>query len=169
MSIASARAALRRPQRRGVAIAAGLAMLVECVGLTGCAHDAHVSRPGSSTPTALPSPTATWLPPNGLPGLACGSGRQYRPTEVAIACGDNGARATRLRWHGWTVARATATGTYVENDCLPTCVAGHLREYPDATFQFLGPLYDNQFSRVLVTFSPGHVGPQGRTRFFRYL
>lgn len=126
---------------------------------------------------ADPSPSVTAQPgdpPNGLPGIPCGADPQgltvrYHPTDVAIACGDNGIRATQLTWQNWTSQAAKAQGVYVQNDCKPTCLGGHLRQYPFAAFEFRGPFYNDNFSTVVVTFQPGHTGPDGLRRLVRRL
>jgi hypothetical protein len=106
--------------------------------------------------------------------MPCGETKEgvqtrYLPVEIAIACGDNGIRATRLRWQGWTASRALAHGVLVQNVCLPTCLGGHLLAYPDARFEFLGPVYDDNFSTVVVTFAAGRSGPDGQRRLIRRL
>jgi hypothetical protein len=109
-----------------------------------------------------------------LPGVPCGRSSRgvavrYLPADIAIACGDNGMRATRLTWQGWTSRRALARGVLVQNDCRPTCVGGHLVDYPGARFEFVGPLNDDDFSTVVVTFEAGRTGPDGRRRLVHRL
>jgi hypothetical protein len=90
----------------------------------------------------------------------------YEPTTIALACGDNGVRATNLHFQGWIATTATATGIYVQNNCKPTCLGGHLIDYP-ATFVFSSP-QRGVFTRVHVTFVD-HRGPGGNPNLDRDL
>jgi hypothetical protein len=95
-------------------------VLVAVAGLTGCEERVRSHSAASHTPT--PAPTAlrpaqdpAAAPPRGLPDVACaenkdGSRDSYLPVEITIACADNGMRATRLSWKGWTAKRALARG-----------------------------------------------------------
>jgi hypothetical protein len=91
------------------------------------------------------------------------------PTDVAIACGDNGIRATQFTWQNWTSQAAKAHGVYVQNDCNPTCTGGHLRQYPFAAFEFRGLIYNANFSTMVVTFQRGHSGQGGQRHLVRRL
>ena len=51
------------------------------------------------------------------------------PATFVIACADANYELTKLGWHGWGSARATATGTAVANDCTPYCAAGHFHRF----------------------------------------
>jgi hypothetical protein len=90
----------------------------------------------------------------------------YEPRTIALACADNGVRATHLIFHGWTATTAFATGIYVENNCTPTCLGGHLIDYA-ATFAFSSP-HRGVFTRVHVIFVD-HRGPRGSSHLDRYL
>jgi hypothetical protein len=147
--------------------------------ITGCQSHERLTTAPSHLPTLPSLPSATSVagtvkegpidPPHGLPGVECGENTRgfrarYLPVEIGIACADNGIRATRLTWEGWTAKRALARGVYVQNDCKPSCLGGHLVEYPGARFELLGPLYGNNFSAIVVTFVPGRSGPDGQRR-----
>jgi hypothetical protein len=90
----------------------------------------------------------------------------YEPTTIALACADDGVRATNLMFRGWTATTAFATGIYVENNCKPTCLGGQLIDYA-ATFVFSSP-QGGVFTRVHVTFVD-HRGPRGSSHLDRYL
>jgi hypothetical protein len=51
------------------------------------------------------------------------------PATFVIACADANYELTKLRWHGWGSAHATATGTARANDCQPYCAAGRFHSY----------------------------------------
>jgi hypothetical protein len=133
----------------------------------------HWTLIGATDPE--PTTTATIAagdPPNGLPGVPCGrdqrgSSTRYRPAAIALACGDNGVRATQLQWTAWSPLTARAKGMLVQNDCAPTCLRGHLQSYPNATFEFRGPIYNHNYSTVTITFAPGHRGPDGQQQLTR--
>jgi hypothetical protein len=54
----------------------------------------------------------------------------YKPARIILACGDAGIWLGRLKWSRWTASTAKASGTYNENTCTPTCVAGHTVSRP---------------------------------------
>jgi hypothetical protein len=72
-----------------------------------------------------------------VPALASGGARvvgdcihsQVRPASVIVYCGDANGALTRLRWTSFGGASAHATGDYTINNCVPTCVAGHVHSY----------------------------------------
>jgi hypothetical protein len=53
------------------------------------------------------------------------------PAEIVLTCADYGWVLEGLHWMTWTAAEATAVGTFVYNDCVPYCAAGHHHEVPD--------------------------------------
>jgi hypothetical protein len=55
---------------------------------------------------------------------------QYKPRKLVISCGDGGLYLAGLHWTSWTRVRAAASGSYVLNDCKPTCAQGHFHSYP---------------------------------------
>ena len=62
--------------------------------------------------------------------LNCLGQAQVKPGTIALACADNGAGLTHLRWASWTPELASAYGTEWENDCKPSCAQGHIHNYP---------------------------------------
>ena len=55
--------------------------------------------------------------------INCGS-EQFKPTRINLSCADAGIWLGKLKWSRWNGATATATGSYNENTCTPTCSAG---------------------------------------------
>jgi hypothetical protein len=51
-----------------------------------------------------------------------------RPTRIDFG-GDGGFYLTGLAWTRWAASGAAATGKAHENDCVPSCAAGHYRVY----------------------------------------
>ena len=81
---------------------------------------------------------------------------QYEPARIILSCGDAGIGLSKLTWSRWGRGTATATGTYYENTCTPTCSAGHVVSRP-----------------VEVTLSkpkpcPGHAHPAFRRAAFTF-
>jgi hypothetical protein len=54
----------------------------------------------------------------------------YRPSDLLIACGDGNVRVRSLTWSRWTHDRATGTGVWSQNDCVPYCAAGRFHDFP---------------------------------------
>jgi hypothetical protein len=52
-----------------------------------------------------------------------------RPASILVACGDGNFFLTGLKWSNWTTTSATALGTGHQNDCTPSCAAGHFHLY----------------------------------------
>ena len=52
------------------------------------------------------------------------------PATDILACADGNALLQGLHWATWTPQLASAYGTFVENDCQPSCVGGHFHSYP---------------------------------------
>ena len=94
--------------------------------------------------------------------LTCADTTVYRPKRYVFACGDGNAYVQHLRWTGWTTTAATATATWVQNDCKPYCAAGHFHSFA-ARIRFDRPKRTAKgtlFSRWTATF-PGRT-PLGR-------
>lgn len=92
-------------------LAAGLTL-----GLTASAHAAP-ARPALSTVQ-----TVVFDCP--------GQKAMVKPKMFVLACADGNAYFKNLSWTSWTPGLASAKGTLVQNDCTPTCVAGHFHSYP---------------------------------------
>jgi hypothetical protein len=54
------------------------------------------------------------------------------PKSLVLACADANYSLSKLGWHAWGKATATAKGVAVANDCTPNCAAGHFHSYPVA-------------------------------------
>lgn len=52
------------------------------------------------------------------------------PATDIMACADGNALLQGLHWATWTPQLASAYGTFVENDCQPSCAGGHFHSYP---------------------------------------
>jgi hypothetical protein len=58
----------------------------------------------------------------------CGKLEQH-PASVVLTCADANYALTGLKWSGWTLGSASATGKVRANDCTPNCAAGHFHNY----------------------------------------
>lgn len=132
-------------------VAAGLSLV------TGC-RDSGTDRPAAA-PGPHPSPSVPSVDPR------CASS-PYRPSSITIACADAGNRAEDLTWTSWGASSAQGSGTLVQNDCVPTCLNGHMRRYR-ASFR-LEQVLRGRFSAVVVTFEDGS-GPHRATTARYYL
>jgi hypothetical protein len=146
----------RRPAAVAVAIA-GLAFLS-----AGCASSA-ASR--STAPSVAASVDAHVMVYGNCTAPA------VEPKEIVLACADYGTLLEGLRWTSWTATSATAVGTLVYNDCLPSCVAGHHHDIPGTAVTLTRPVPRDGgpllWSRVQESpqppgyaTGPDHGGPQ---------
>jgi len=110
---------------RFTTIAAGLAVAALGLGL-GLAGPAGAAATSAAAVTRAGSAAAA---PRYVV-LNCLNKAQVRPGTIALACADNGAGLTHLRWTSWTPELASAYGTEWENDCKPSCAQGHVHYYP---------------------------------------
>jgi hypothetical protein len=88
-----------------------------CLGLA-CAASATPARPAAVSQARM-----VVFDCPGQPAMV-------RPHEFVLACADGNAYFSNLSWTSWTPRLASASGRLVENDCTPTCVAGHFHSYP---------------------------------------
>jgi len=103
---------------RGRTISAVIATIAAGVlGVTLAATSASASAPSSHT-------VKTKVVIN------CLNKPQVKPHDFVLACADGNSTLTRLSWTSWTTKLASASGTLVQNDCLPSCVGGHFHSYP---------------------------------------
>src|SRR5690348_12996309 len=72
----------------------------------------------------------------------------FEPKQIVLACADLGSLVQDLTWTSWSSTKATATGTWVYNDCTPDCAGGHSRTLPGAQITLTTPVRDP--SGVLV-------------------
>ena len=70
--------------------------------------------------------------------LTCAGKAVIRPTSYVLACADANAYFNSLRWTIWNKTTATATATFVQNNCEPNCAAGKFIRYP-ATLKLSKP------------------------------
>jgi hypothetical protein len=106
-----------------IVVIAVLAMIGAGVGL-GLANSAGAATHGAASTTTV---SAT-LHPKYV--VADCNQWQVEPSGYIFTCADAGAGLLDVHWATWSSALASASGTYYENDCTPTCVAGHLLKFP---------------------------------------
>ena len=58
----------------------------------------------------------------------CGKLEQH-PAAIVLACADANYALAALKWSGWTLGSASATGQVRANDCTPNCAAGTFHSY----------------------------------------
>src|SRR5690349_2654109 len=109
-----------RSARLPIAAALVLCGTTAAVGMAGTvsASTAAGRHPPAHTVTAA---AATKVPVV----INCLKQGETRPRQYVLTCADANNYLTALRWAGWGPA-AFASGTNTFNDCVPTCVAGHL-------------------------------------------
>jgi hypothetical protein len=73
---------------------------------------------------------STTVPKNEPVVIDCLNKPRVEPGSFVLACADGYAYLSKMSWTSWTPRLASATGTFIENDCLPTCVGGHFHSYP---------------------------------------
>lgn len=97
----------------------GLAAWAGSAGSAG-ATTAHSAATGSTVSIASgPRPVI----------LDCGATPRVRPSGYVLACADDAIGLQHLHWTSWTARLASGYGTLYENDCAPSCAAGHFRSY----------------------------------------
>ena len=53
-----------------------------------------------------------------------------RPQSLTLTCADGGMRLEELMWAVWDKNGAVGYGTYLENDCQPSCADGTFSQTP---------------------------------------
>jgi hypothetical protein len=81
---------------------------------------------GTDAPASLASSTH----PAARSVLTCAGKTAVRPANYVLACADANAYFSAIHWTSWTSRSATATATFVQNNCTPTCAAGKFVKYP---------------------------------------
>lgn len=89
-------------------------------------------------------------PPNAVAWISNCGPLVSAPKSLVLACADANYSLSKLTWHAWGKAAATATGTAVANTCTPNCAAGKFRSYP-------------------VTVTAGGLKPCGRAKVYTRL
>lgn len=79
--------------------------------------DALAGSPAAATSTSTPIVTATQLATND----GCGTGLAVRPRVVYLSCADGNEYLGSLTWTSWSTGRASGSGQFMLNDCIPTC------------------------------------------------
>ena len=88
--------------------------------------------------------------------INCESKAQVKPRDFVLFCADGNAALQNLGWTSWTPKLASATGTLVQNDCIPYCAAGHFHRYQVLAILWRPVSYSHgvRFSRLTEIF-PG--------------
>ncbi|HLI35939.1 MAG TPA: hypothetical protein VKV80_01170 [Streptosporangiaceae bacterium] len=119
--------------KRGRLASAIAALAVPALGL-GLGLGLGVSQSAAASPRAVPVPaTAAHAVSRASAGpvvINCLGKPQVRPGTIVLACADGNDYLGALSWTSWTQPLASATGTQHENDCIPSCAAGHFHSYP---------------------------------------
>ena len=112
------------------------------------------AHPGTSSQAAAVQPRVVVLDCLGKP--------QVKPRDFVLTCADGNSALTKMAWNTWTPAMASAGGTLVENDCIPSCVGGHFHSYPVLAVLWGPAAYQHgkRFSRLTLLF------PGARPRIF---
>lgn len=121
------------------------------VGTAGAGCALALGSVAVSAPGALAAPS-TFV-------NSCGT-VSAKPAEIVLSCADANSSLEKLTWSSWTNGNAKASGTYQENDCEPTCVAGTVQTYA-AEVQLGKPRKQGGkrvFSEVTITFPKGGPG-----------
>lgn len=80
----------------------------------------------SGAPEPLASPSITQVPSV----LTCAGKKAVKPANYVLACADANTYFSKIHWRSWGKTSASANATFVQDDCLPTCVQGKFVKYP---------------------------------------
>jgi hypothetical protein len=89
-----------------------------------------------------------------------------QPTEIVLACADDGFGIRDVRWSSWTTRGASGSGTTWYKDCRPSCAEGKIVYTPNVRIVLTTPVQNADGALVWsqITFSalpPGYSpGPQ---------
>lgn len=81
---------------------------------------------------------------------------QVRPNSIILACADDNAYISKIKWTTFGGPTATGPGVYAANTCTPSCVAGKLKSYPisfTATNAKPCPGGVDDYRRLSITFT----------------
>jgi hypothetical protein len=109
-------------KRRRIAALIGAALVLPGLGLGFALATAGADAAHAATASA----TAT-TPQRVL--LDCLRKPTVKPGAYIMACADGNAGLQGLHWTAWAAKQASGYGTFYENDCTPSCVAGHFHKY----------------------------------------
>lgn len=79
--------------------------------------------------------------------LLCTNRAVRRPASFTITSADGSTRWTKAKWQTWGETAASAKGVVWQNDCTPTCVAGHAHHVP-ATIELSGAVASMHHGRL---------------------
>jgi len=151
---------------------AGLSVLAGAGIIAAAGGAAAIASPGTpaSTRAAAGTRAVTAATPRYVV-LDCRLRPVVRPATITIACADAGIGVRRLHWTSWTPALASGHGSFWENDCRPSCAAGHVRYYPSlevlwGSAAVAGHPADRRYTRLTVIFTgkrpPVYVSRHGK-------
>lgn len=136
------------PSRKTLAFCAllGLGLITAACGAGVGTTPRAASTPTStatasptSSPTAAPSsPAPPASPASALPGVVANCTNpppltlSTRPTEIVLACADDGIGVEHVTWSSWASGAAAGQGLLWENLCQPNCATGKVATYPVA-------------------------------------
>lgn len=99
---------------------------VVAIAVTACASAPPATAAGRSQTAAVTVAATT----SGPVVVNCALKAQTRPHQFTLACADGGVYLNGLSWTAWGSSSALASGSYVLNDCVPYCAAGHFHSFP---------------------------------------
>jgi hypothetical protein len=135
---------------RSLRKAAALALFgIAVMATAGCGTAASAASLGHSAASAGRHAAGTSAVPV---VVVCFNKTQIRPGSYLLACGDGSAYLEHLNWADWESSSALASGTFLFNNCTPSCVDGRGIALP-----VLAVLWDAQPW-------PGHAGMRYFTR-----
>jgi hypothetical protein len=125
----------------------GLSLITAACGASGTTPRASstpsptspATAPPASSPAAAPSsPAPPASPASALPGVVAECTNpppltlSTRPTEIVLACADDGIGVEHMTWSSWASGAAAGQGLLWENLCQPNCATGKIATYPVA-------------------------------------
>ncbi|HTW97552.1 MAG TPA: hypothetical protein VMD59_02180 [Acidimicrobiales bacterium] len=117
-----------------VASLAGFGLLAALPGAAVLGHGAPARTAPAATARTAP---AAAVPASAAPAAATVLPKvvdcdkvQFEPSQYVLACADGNAYFKSLHWKSWTATGAEATGTFVENGCVPNCADGKFWSAP---------------------------------------
>ena len=85
---------------------------------------------GSISSTSVPASYKSSTGPAVPSVLTCSGKTVVKPSSYVLACADANTYFNSVHWASWGSKSATATATFVENNCAPTCADGKFLKYP---------------------------------------
>jgi hypothetical protein len=81
---------------------------------------------------------------------------EVKPSSIILACADVNNYVNKIHWRAFGGPTASGSGTFVENTCTPSCVAGKFKDYPITfTLSQAKPCFDerNDYRLIAITFT----------------